>query len=233
LSFIIGVVKFGTRTARSDDFLMRALTKAALIVAAVLVVTTVQGAAATRTTTFAVMRDDARIGTSTIRIEDIGPETTVATATHVAVKFAFLILYHFDQTETEQWASGQWQSISATTDDNGTVHRMNASNSHEGIIVQGNGRERWVVASVIPASLWNDAILTQNTALDPLDGRIVPVKVIARGEDGLTVQGKSIRARHYLVTTAFSQDVWYDQNHQLVRMELKGRDGSVIRYQRI
>lgn len=212
---------------------MSALAKSVFVTSILMIAATTQAVGDTeKTTTFAVMRNDARIGTSTISIEDSGPKTTIANATHVAVKFAFLTLYHFDQTETEQWAQGRWQSIAATTDDNGTLHRMMAANSRDGIVVEDNGAERRIAAPVIPASLWNEAILTQSSALDLLDGRIVPVKVVDRGVDGLLVQGKPVRARHYRLTTAFSQDVWYDQNHQLVQVELKGRDGSVIRYQR-
>ena len=211
---------------------MSALTKSVLVALVALMAATAPAVGDTETATFAVMRDDARIGTSTVSIEDSGPKTMIANATHVAVKFAFLTLYHFDQTETEQWAQGRWQSISATTDDNGTLYRMIAANSRDGIVVLENGAERRITASVIPDSLWNEAILTQNSALDLLDGKVVSVKVVDCGEDGLFVQGKPVRARHYRLTTAFSQDVWYDQNHQLVLVELKGRDGSVIRYQR-
>ena len=211
---------------------MSTLTKSASVALIVLTAATTQASGDTQTTTFTVMRNDARIGTSTISVDGSGPKTTIANATHVAVKFAFLTLYHFDQTETEQWAQGRWQSISATTDDNGTLYRLIAANSRDGIIVQDNGAERRISAPLIPASLWNEAVLAQSSALDLLDGKVVPVKVVDRGEEGVLVQGKPVRARHYRLTTAFSQDVWYDQNHQLVQVELKGRDGSVIRYQR-
>jgi hypothetical protein len=211
---------------------MRTLRKLALAVIA-MTLATVHAFADARTTTFAVVRNDARIGTSTVSIADIGPETTIASATHVAVKLAFLTLYHFDQNETEQWASGRWQSMSATTDDNGTVHQIVARSSADSIIVQDNGAERRIAAPAIPASLWNEAILTQSSALDPLNGRIVPVKVVDRGEEAVIIAGKPMRARHFRITTLFVQDVWYDQNHQLVQVELTGRDGSTIRYQRV
>jgi len=212
---------------------MPALNRSALIAALVLMPTFVPAAGDTKTTTFAVIRNDTRIGTSTISVADKGQETTIASATHVAVKFAFLTLYHFDQTETEQWASGHWQSLSARTDDNGTVHRVIANKALGNITVQGNGQMKRFAVSVIPASLWNDAILTQNAVLDPLDGKIVAVKINDCGEDELIVHGERTRARHYVITTGYSQDVWYDHNHQLVQVEMKGRDGSLIRYQRV
>jgi hypothetical protein len=212
---------------------MRVLRKSVFVVSVALASTAVRATDDVKTATFAVIRNDTRIGTSTISIADDGPGTKIASATHVAVKLAFLTLYHFDQTETEEWAGGRWQSLSATTDDNGKVHHVVASNAYDGITVQGNGQMKRIAASVMPASLWNDAILTRNAALDPLDGTIVPVKISDRGQEDLIVQGKPTRVRHYTITTSFSQDVWYDGNHQLVQVEMKGSDGSLIRYLRV
>jgi hypothetical protein len=73
--------------------------------------------------------------------------------------------------------------------------------------------------------------MVQKSVLDPKDGSVKPIKVIDRGEDDLAVQGKTQRAHHYQIVTSYQQDVWYDDNHQLVQVELKGTDGSTIRYQ--
>src|SRR5207237_881685 len=117
------------------------------------------------------------------------------------------------------------------TNDNGAIQKTRVSSSGNAIVVQGNGRSTTVTTPVVPASLWNASLLTQAEALDPKDGSIVPVKVTDRGEEELVVEGRSMRARHYVITTKFSQDVWYDDNHRLVRVELKAPDGSMIRYQ--
>ena len=47
------------------------------------------------------------------------------------------------------------------------------------------------------------------------------------------IQGKQRPAHHYEIVTSFPQEVWYDDNDQLVQVELKGSDGSTIRYQLI
>jgi Family of unknown function (DUF6134) len=188
---------------------------------------------ATETMKFAVTRDDAPIGTNTIDVIRKGAETSVQIVTHVAVGMAFFTLYKFDQTETELWTNGRLLAMNAITDDNGTLHRTNANCRDGKLVVDGDGQVQKVATTVVPASLWNPAMLSQNTALNPEDGKLVPVSVVDRGEDNLTVAGRLERVHHYLLKTLFSQDVWYDDGHHLVKMELKGADGSTIRYQLI
>ncbi len=76
------------------------------IVVCALFGTFAEGLADTRTATFAVMRNDDRIGTNTIDVENNGLQTSVQTVTHVEVKVLFLTVYRFDQTETERWTNG-------------------------------------------------------------------------------------------------------------------------------
>ena len=68
-------------------------------------------------------------------------------------------------------------------------------------------------------------------AFDPKDGTVQPLKVVDRGEEKVVIQGKARPAHHYEIVTTYPQDVWYDDNRQLVQVELKGSDGSTIRYQ--
>jgi hypothetical protein len=180
---------------------------------------------------FSVTRDGAQIGTNTIDVVRRGAETNVQIVTHVLVGMAFFTLYKFDQTETESWANGRLLAMNAVTDDNGTLHRMNASNCNGELVVDHDGQVQKMASSVVPASLWNPAMLSQNVALNPEDGKLVPVSVVDRGEDNLVIDGRTARTHHYMVKTVYAEDVWYDDEHRLVKMELKGSDGSTIQYQ--
>jgi len=184
-----------------------------------------------KTMKFAVMRNDSQIGTNTITVARNGQDTTVQIATHVEVKIAYITVYRFDQTDTEQWSDGHLLTMNATTDDNGTVHRTNANCSDGKVVVDGDGQIRRLAANIIPVSLWNPVLLAQNVALDPQGGAPVPVSVIDRGEENLVLQGHAHHAHHYVLMTTFPQDLWYDENQRLVKVELKGSDGSTIRYQ--
>jgi len=190
-------------------------------------------AANTTTTLFAVMRNDDRIGTNTIRTEDDGPQTIVETVTHVAVKMFFMTVYHFDQTETERWANGRFVTMSSTTDDNGTLHKASAVNVGDAVTVDGDRGRNRIAGTIFPASLWNPALLLQSEVLNPRDGQVLPLKIADRGEDSVLLNGHEIRARHYVITSGFAQEAWYDAQHQLVKVQLRAPDGSTIRYLRL
>jgi len=180
---------------------------------------------------FAVMRNGQQIGNNTIELRRSGSETTVHMVTHVEVKIAFVTVYRFDQTETERWVGGKLMALNAVTDDNGTLHRVRASRADDKLMIEANGKTTEVAGNTIPASLWNPLLLEKSVAFNPQDGKIMPIAVTDRGEDQLVVQGRAKRARHYVIKSTFPQDVWFDEARQLLKVELKGSDGSTIRYQ--
>lgn len=183
------------------------------------------------TVNFAVMRGGMQIGTNSIQVGREGDDISVQTVTHVSVGFGFLTLYRFDQTETEEWAGGRLVAMKSATDDNGTLHRVSATARDGKILVQANKQVQELAPTTVPLNLWNPDLVDQNQVLDPEDGSLEPVKVFDRGEENVTVQGRTRRAHHYQIVTTFPQDVWYGEDRQLVQVELKGSDGSTIRYQ--
>jgi Family of unknown function (DUF6134) len=191
----------------------------------------IESAAAAETIRFAIMRDGQPIGSNTIELQRNGAETTVRMITRIQVKIALMTVYRFHQTETERWVDGRLVGLESATDDNGTPHRVTATSSNGKITVNADGKVSQIAGTTIPASYWNPALLGKSVALNPQDGAIVPVAVTDRGEDHVVVQGRAKRARHYVIRTTFPQDVWYDDDRQLVKVELKASDGSTIRYQ--
>jgi hypothetical protein len=205
--------------------------KAGLLALAGLVALGAAKPAAAETIRFAIVREGEPIGSNTIELRRNGAETTVQMVTHIQVKIAFVTVYRFDQRETERWVDGRLVALEAVTDDNGTPHRVKATSSDNRITINADGKVTEVAGTTIPASYWNPALLGKTIALNPQDGAIVPVAVTDRGEDHLVVQGRAKRTHHYVIRTTFPQDVWYDEDRQLVKVELKGSDGSTIRYQ--
>ena len=208
----------------------RCLTMGTLLLAAALGSATANADPGTATMKFAVMRDGQQIGSNTIQLRHNGAETTVQMVTHVEVKIAFVTVYRFDQTETERWVDGQLVALNAVTDDNGTMHRVKATRTNDKLAIEADGKTTEVAGNTIPASLWNPLLLEKTVAFNPQDGAIMPIAVIDRGDEHLVVQGRAKRARHYVINSTFPQDVWYDEQRQLVKVALKASDGSTISY---
>ena len=180
---------------------------------------------------YAVVREGAPIGSSTLTLRRNGEDTIADVATHVAVKFAFITVYRFDQTETEHWHGDRLLTLNAVTNDNGTVHRVTAHAAGNALIVDADGKSSRLDAEVMPASLWNASLVRRTMALNLQTGDLTPVSVIDRGSEQLVLQGRPTTTHHYSINTSFPQDVWYDQQHRLVKVEMRGSDGSTIRYQ--
>ena len=210
---------------------LRSLTKGTLLLAAVLSSAAARADSGTATMHFAVTRDGQQIGSNTIQLRHNGAETTVQMVTHVQVKIAFVTVYRFEQTETERWVEGQLMALNAVTDDNGTMHRVKVTRTNDKLAIEADGKTTEMAGNTIPASLWNPLLLEKTVAFNPRDGAIMPIAVIDRGEDHLVVQGRATRTRHYVITGTFPQDVWYDEQRQLVKVALKASDGSTISYQ--
>jgi hypothetical protein len=182
------------------------------------------------TLTYAVMRNGTPIGRTTMRLSRAGARTAVDIATDISVKIAFFTVYRFDQHESEHWDNGRLVALKAVTDDNGTVHRVSARRQGDALAVDADGHVTTVDPTVMPASLWNAALVRQTIAINTQNGRLTPVRVVDHGEERLVLQGQSVLAHHYSIDTGLSQDVWYDQDHRLVKVALHGSDGSDIEY---
>lgn len=179
---------------------------------------------------YSVTRDGAPIGSSTVSVDRAGGDTVAHTATHIRVKFAYWTVYRFDQTETDDLAGDRLVAMRAMTDDNGTVHKVDARAAGSTLSVDADGRITRIRPDVLPVNLWNPSLLRMTVALDPQHGRLTTVSVIDHGEEQLLLDGHPTAAHHYSIATTFPQDVWYDRAQRLVQVEMRVSDGSMIRY---
>jgi len=183
------------------------------------------------TLNFAVTRNGDRIGTTTLRLQRDGRNLVADIATQVQVKIASITVYRFEQRETERWADGKLLALQSMTDDNGTVHRVSAARNGDKLSVTANGKVSEIDPAIVPASLWNAQLVQKTIALNSRDGSIMPVSVIDHGKEQLMLQGRPLTAHHYSIKTNLPQDVWYGEDYRLLKVELRGSDGSKIMYQ--
>lgn len=183
------------------------------------------------TTNFAVMRDGEPIGRSTVRLQRSGDQTIAEVATLVQVKIAYVTVYRYEQRQTERWIGDKLAALDAVTNDNGTVHKVKATRNGDKLSVDADGKVSEVDAALIPANLWNASLIRTKAALSTKDGRVIPISVVDRGKEQLVLQGRPTTAHRYSITMSFPQEVWYDDQQRLVKVELRGSDGSTIQYQ--
>lgn len=180
---------------------------------------------------FAVLRDGEKIGTHVLSFRQQDDRIYVDIKTEIAVKFAFITVYRFDHDGHEEWRNGKLVRMETRTHDDGTDHTLQVStNGANTLRVVGDGTESVAALDSVPASLWNPAFIKTNALMNSIIGKPLDIKVAYVGEETVSAKGKSVQARHYSMTGELSRELWYDQHWVLVRMTLKGKDGSNIEY---
>lgn len=202
-----------------------------VFLAALLFAPAAQAGVEDTTLNFAVTRDGHRIGTTTVRLQRDGRHLVAEIATQVQVKIASITVYRFEQHETERWIDGKLVGLNAVTNDNGTIHRVSAARNGDKLSVNADGKVTEIDAAIVPASLWNAQLVKKTIALNSKDGSLMPISVIDYGKEQLVLQGRPTTAHHYSIKTNLPHDVWYDEDHRLLKVELRGSDGSKILYQ--
>ena len=185
---------------------------------------------APETLRFAIMRNGDQIGTHTVEINRGPKEISVNMSTDLAVKVMFITAYHLQYTTSEKWVGGKLVALNSQSDDNGTKYKVSATLKPNGLEVDANGKTSTVDKNIIPATLWNPEVVKRSQVLDPKDGEVVPITVTDQGVEELAIDGRTVKARHYVLKGKFPQDVWYDEKGRLVQSSLVAPDGSVILY---
>lgn len=179
---------------------------------------------------FSVIRENSEIGRHSIVFQQAPDGLVVDIRTDVAVKVLFVTAYRFEHEGRELWRDGQLVRLTSRTNDDGTAHDLDVRQNGSGLDVIGDGEMSHTDAGIVPASLWNEGILQGGTILNTLDGRQMTISVSDAGMETVTVGGRPVQARHYVIEGDLQRELWFDENDVLVQVRFKGKDGSEILY---
>lgn len=183
-----------------------------------------------QTLTYTVLRDGDPVGTHTIAIDGGPDDGRIAIKTDVVVKFAFVPVYRFEQTSHEEWRQGRLVSLKSVTNDDGSHHDLSVQGTAGGLEVRDGGTSATIPGALLPASLWNPALVGASHLLNTIDGHAMTVTVTDKGMDTVTVHGLPRPAHHYAVTGDLQRELWYDGRGTLVRVRFAAKDSSDINY---
>lgn len=179
---------------------------------------------------FEVLRDGEAIGHHTMRFEAHGNTVEVRVDVRIEVKFGFIPLYQFAHQAHEVWRDGALVRLSAEAQINGDDFKVEVRPDGAGLSLSINGESTPIEADIVPASLWNIALVNRDRILDPANGKIRSVATSDAGVETIMVRGRAVAARRYVMTGDFERELWYDQAGVLMQVRLKGSDGSEILY---
>jgi hypothetical protein len=204
----------------------------AAVIGIVLLVAAGQPAQAqTRVWDFRALLDDAPIGSHRFTLQGEGPNREMKIETRFEVKILLITAYRYTHSATERWRGNCLESLTSRTDDDGTKFAVDAVSDGKDLVVNtGKGRET-IAGCAMSFAYWNPEILRQSRLLNSQTGEYEAVKIADLGEDGITVRGAPVRARHYRITGPKNPiDLWYSAGNEWLALESVVGGGRKLRY---
>ncbi len=203
---------------------------AAAVIAALLVVVALlppTAAEAAETVRFAIYKDGDSIGEEVYTF-DQGPDgqLTVDVTARTDVQVLFL-KFRYRHQRTEVWRDGVLQSMTATTDDDGTPHSIALAREGNAWRVQADTIQREERGDVLPLTLWTPKVLETSRVLSVIDAEPWDVTVQNLGPVSLGGQ----EATQWRMTGGVTRDLWYSPGGHLLQVQFE-RQGYKITYVR-
>ena len=154
---------------------------------------------------FDAMRKGKDIGDHIYSFSGAKSTFTVKVATNVVVKVPLIrtTAYSFQRASVESWKGGKLQRLNSKTNDDGEPHALKTGNK-----------------GALPASLWNDDIVSSGKLMNTVDGTIMNVRVADLGTESVKTKRGAVLAHHYQLSGGLARDLWYDYNGNLAQVAL-------------
>jgi Family of unknown function (DUF6134) len=178
------------------------------------------GWTAARPLTFAVFRNNAKVGEH--RVEFTGDETALTARIDVAmtVRLGPVPVYRYRHTATERWANGRFVSLQTQTNGNGRKLRVVAEATAAGVIIESLTGKVRAPPGAAPLSHWNQAVLT-DPLFNPQEGKL------------LKIRATKVAPGHWAIRGEAEIDNWYDADGSWKALRGILEDGSRMDYRRI
>lgn len=184
------------------------------------------------TRTFRVSVDGTERGTFTMQLtsHDDGTETMRGQA---ELSFNFIVYkYRYTSSGTEVWKAGRLVQLANEADYNGDKYVVQASAQQQALSVEVNGESQKTDSDTWVTSYWHEPEpnkIGQTLSLfEASKGRQFTGTLQRIGSEPITVGQESLNATHYQVRGDVEVDLWYDQDHRLVRQMAQESGHRVI-----
>jgi len=176
--------------------------------------------AAPRGLTFAVFRNDARIGEHHIAFAGDGEAVTATTEAEMTVKLGPVPVFKYRHHAVETVRAGVFASLETRTTSNGKLEHVVAERTAGGVDVDGPAGKAVLAANMSPLNHWNQKSFP-GPFFNPETGKPMKVQVSRAGPGHWSLRGE------------VEMDDVYDDAGAWLSAKAKGTDGSTIEYRRI
>ena len=186
-----------------------------------------------RRLSFRVLREGKDIGVHEVSFSRQGENWSVEVAIDLAVTLGPVPLYRYRHRAREVWAAGQFASIEADTNDNGSKLTLRAERSAAGVAVRSTQSGDYTApANALPSTHWNRRML-DGPFINTQTGELLRGAVSPLGSGEVeTATGNRIPVRRFEIRGPITLETFYDETATWAGLRFKGYDGSNILYKR-
>lgn len=166
--------------------------------------------------TYDIRKDGENIGRETVRIVSQDGRAMVDVETHTRARVLFLD-FHYDHERHEEWRDGALVRMTAETDDDGTVSRLQATAAADGWDFTVNGKSTHRAGDLLPLTLWGRSLLTKAELFSVIDAQPYRIAVASLGRENLSVGSATQSCEHFRMSGDVERELWYGQDGYLVR----------------
>jgi hypothetical protein len=178
--------------------------------------------------TYSVMHPTyGEIGTFTDTIERSPEATRIDSCLRIAVKFLGIVVYREDASTTEIMRGNRLVSLQSATEKDGQHLEVHGEARGDQFVVTATAGSSIGPAAIAPSDPWVLKHTGDATVVFTDTGRIINLHVSGGDYDTVSLNGRQVSARHFVVTGDKRQEVWLD-NREIPIMFRTVEDGTPI-----
>jgi Family of unknown function (DUF6134) len=167
------------------------------------------------------------VGRHVVTFSCQGDDLLVETRVDGEVTVLAIPIFKREATYRELWREGRLIAFDSRFDDNGEVYEVSARAEGEHTVIDGRRGRVEAPATVVSNHPWNYDVLERTLLFDTQRGRLQQVHITPAGAETITVAGREVAARKYLVTGDLERELWYDDAGNWLQSRL-AHDGDKI-----
>ena len=174
-----------------------------------------------QTRTFRVSVDGTERGVMTMLLSKHSDDTETMRG-QAELSFNFIVYnYRYSSSGTEVWKSGRLIEFANEADHNGDKYAVQASAQQQELAFEVNGESQSTAEDVWVTSYWSEPEprkVGQQLSLLTADKGLLLTGTLQRvGSEQVAIGENSINATRYQIRGDVEVDLWYDDEHRLIR----------------
>jgi hypothetical protein len=181
---------------------------------------------------FKVYLDDTPVGSHRFTLTGQSSLRELWSEARFNVKFLVFNAYTYIHKAKESWQGNCLAGIRATTDDNGELTRVDGASNGQRFRLNVNQTRTELPGCIMTFAYWHPDMIAQKRLLNPQTGEYTEVRIDAKGEEQIPVQGRQLSARRYRLDAGkFQIDLWYGiEDRRWLALDSTLEGGRRLRY---